>query len=106
MKILDHISESVETIFWVKNTYSLMRIVLTLDPGSGMEKFGSGIQDKLPGFAILGIRFSVVSLRGYGCLMRSKGRWKEALILILCIPYLHIFCIHVTGHYRTYFLIL
>jgi hypothetical protein len=36
MKIPDHISESLETIFWVKNTYlySLMRIHL-FDPGSG-----------------------------------------------------------------------
>jgi hypothetical protein len=33
MNIPDHISESLETNFWVKNA----------DPGSGMEKFGSGI---------------------------------------------------------------
>jgi hypothetical protein len=33
----DHISESLETIFWVK--------ILDADPGSGMEKFGYGIRD-------------------------------------------------------------
>jgi hypothetical protein len=31
------------TIFGVKNTYSLMRIRNIFVPGSGMEKFGSGI---------------------------------------------------------------
>ncbi len=48
-----HISESLETIFWVK--------ILTFfdaDPGSGVEKFGFGmekirIRDKHPGSAIL-----------------------------------------------------
>jgi hypothetical protein len=38
----DHISESLETTVWVKNTKnSLLWIFLTLDPGSGtgMEKF-------------------------------------------------------------------
>ncbi len=35
----DHISESLETIFWLN---SLMRI---RDPRSGMEKFGSWIGD-------------------------------------------------------------
>ncbi len=33
----DQISESLETIFWVK--------ILDADPGSGMEKFGYGIRD-------------------------------------------------------------
>jgi hypothetical protein len=44
----NHISESLETIFRVKNIY----IVLCgsgfrnlFDPGSGMEKFGSGIKN-------------------------------------------------------------
>jgi hypothetical protein len=40
MNIPDHISESLET-------------TLTLDPGSGMRKFGFGIRDKHPGFATL-----------------------------------------------------
>ncbi len=47
----EHISENLETIVWVKkylNSLMRMRIrdpesFLTLDPGSGMEKFGSGI---------------------------------------------------------------
>jgi hypothetical protein len=37
----DHISQSLETIFWVK------RLKFSdADPGSGMEKFGTGIQDE------------------------------------------------------------
>jgi hypothetical protein len=46
----NHISESIETIFWVKILYlnSLMRI---RDPGR--KKFGSGIRDKHPGSATL-----------------------------------------------------
>jgi hypothetical protein len=54
MNIPDHIFESLETNFWVKilKVNSMMRmrirdpasgIFLTLDPGSGREKFGSGI---------------------------------------------------------------
>jgi hypothetical protein len=42
----DHISESLETNFWVK--------ILKFNdagPGSGMEKFWSGIRDKHPGSA-------------------------------------------------------
>jgi hypothetical protein len=47
MNTPDNISESLETIFWVKNTSVFScgsGIFLTLDPGSGVEKFGSGIQ--------------------------------------------------------------
>jgi hypothetical protein len=51
MNILDHISESLETIFWVKILKFLKAypdtgsaIFLTLDLRSGMEKFGSGIK--------------------------------------------------------------
>ncbi len=47
MSISDHISESLETIFWVKlfdaDPDPGSGIFLTLDPGSRMEKFGSGI---------------------------------------------------------------
>ncbi len=32
---------------------------MTLDPGSGMEKFGSGIQEKHPGSATLTIRMGL-----------------------------------------------
>jgi hypothetical protein len=51
MNIPDHISESLETIFWVKNT--VLKVFdtdpdpgsepLTMDPGSGMDQFGSKI---------------------------------------------------------------
>jgi hypothetical protein len=54
MNIPDDTSESIETIFWVKNNKILSfgsGIFLTLDPESGMEKFGSGIWDKHPGSA-------------------------------------------------------
>jgi hypothetical protein len=46
----DHISESLETIFWVKYLNSLLRIRdgKKSDPGSWMEKIGSGIRDKHP----------------------------------------------------------
>jgi hypothetical protein len=52
MNILDHFSESLEIIFWVKNTY-ISGIRNTFDPGSGMEKFEPGIRDKHPGSATL-----------------------------------------------------
>jgi hypothetical protein len=50
MNILDHISESLETIFWVK-TLKISDAYADpdpgsghlFDPGSGIEKFGSGI---------------------------------------------------------------
>jgi hypothetical protein len=58
MNIPDLISDSLETIFWVKDLNSLMRmqirdpeIFLTLYPGSGMEKIR--IRDKHPGSAPL-----------------------------------------------------
>ncbi len=55
MNISDHISESLETIFGLKifEFYDAdpdqgSRIFMTLDAGSRMEKFGSGIRDKHP----------------------------------------------------------
>jgi hypothetical protein len=51
MNIQDHISGSSETIFWVKSyLISLMRIRIRelFDPGSGMEKLGSGIKTQDP----------------------------------------------------------
>ncbi len=50
MKIPGHFSENLEKVFWVKNTYSLMqnRIRNLSDPGSGMEKFESGIRCNIP----------------------------------------------------------
>jgi hypothetical protein len=60
MNIPDHISVSLETIFGFKilklfdvDPNRGSGIFLTLDPGSGMEKIGSGIRDKLPGSATL-----------------------------------------------------
>jgi hypothetical protein len=47
MNIPDHISGSLETFLWVKNTQILLcgsGIRNFFDPGSGMEKFGSGIR--------------------------------------------------------------
>jgi hypothetical protein len=42
----NHISESLESIFWVN--------ILDADPGwNGIEKFGSGIRDKYPGSTTL-----------------------------------------------------
>jgi hypothetical protein len=46
MNIPDHISESLATIFWVKNTY-----IFGCGSGSGIENFVSGIRDKHPGSA-------------------------------------------------------
>jgi hypothetical protein len=51
MNIPDHISESLETIFWVKilkffDADADKGIFLTLDPGSGMEKIRIG--DNIP----------------------------------------------------------
>jgi hypothetical protein len=50
MNIQDHISESLEAMFWVKirkffaaDPNPESGIVLTLDPESGMKKIGSGI---------------------------------------------------------------
>jgi hypothetical protein len=54
MIIPDHIFESLETVFWVKNTYFLLfgsgsGFRNPFDPGSGMEKIR--IRDKHSGFA-------------------------------------------------------
>ncbi len=45
----DHISETLESVFWVKKIFEFF----DADSGSGMEKFGSGIRDKHPGSATL-----------------------------------------------------
>jgi hypothetical protein len=50
MNIPDDSSQSLETVFWVKNTYLRRDLV---GPGSGIEKFGSGIRCKHPGTAAL-----------------------------------------------------
>jgi hypothetical protein len=43
----DHISESLETIFWVK------KILKFFEADQGWKKYGSGNQDKHPGSATL-----------------------------------------------------
>jgi hypothetical protein len=55
MNILDHISESLETILGLEYLNSLMRIRIwdLFDPGTGMEKIGSGIRYKHTGSATL-----------------------------------------------------
>jgi hypothetical protein len=50
MNFPDHISESLEIIFWVKNSLLRIRIRYLFDPGSGMEKFGSGMWYKNLGY--------------------------------------------------------
>jgi hypothetical protein len=52
----DHISEGLETIFWVK----ILKF-FDADPVSGMENIRIGIQDKHPGSATLS--FSFISLK-------------------------------------------
>jgi hypothetical protein len=49
----DHISESLETIFWVK--IFLMRFKDGKNSDPGRKKFGSGIRDKHPGSSTLSI---------------------------------------------------
>jgi hypothetical protein len=61
----DHISESLETIFWekiLKLFYAGPGFGMRIrDSGSGMKKkFGSRIQDKHPGSATLNFRYQVV----------------------------------------------
>jgi hypothetical protein len=61
INIPDHISESFETIFWVKilkffDVDPNPGIFLTRDPG--LKKFGSGIRDKHHGSATLLAAFS------------------------------------------------
>jgi hypothetical protein len=60
MNIPDNFSESFETVFGLKILKFVdadldpgFGILLTLDLGSGMEKFGSGIWYKHPGSATL-----------------------------------------------------
>jgi hypothetical protein len=45
-------SESLETIFGLKILNFLMRIRSLFDPGSGMEKFGSGINIPSPQYVL------------------------------------------------------
>jgi hypothetical protein len=61
MNIADNYSESLETVCGLKipkffDADPGSGIFLTLDSGSGMEKFGSGIRDRHPRFATLTYR--------------------------------------------------
>jgi hypothetical protein len=51
----DHISEGLESIFWVK-------ILKLFDADPGWKKFGSWMRDKHPGSATLEENISVVDL--------------------------------------------
>ncbi len=48
MNVPDLILENLVSVFWVKNAWCGSGILLTLDPGFGMEKIRSGILDKHP----------------------------------------------------------
>jgi hypothetical protein len=64
MNIPDSISENLETIFWVKKTYSnsLMRIRNLFDPGSGIRDVKIRIRDKHPGSATLNVRCVTITV--------------------------------------------
>jgi hypothetical protein len=66
MNIQNQISESLKTVLRAKNTVPVLKffdadpetesgIFFTKDPGSGAEKFGSGIRDKHPESATMQI---------------------------------------------------
>jgi hypothetical protein len=76
MNIQDHISESSDTILWVKNTEMGPRsgMFLTLNQESGMEKFGSGIRDKHPGSATLPMPMPL-----------CPSVWTGILMLTFCV---------------------
>jgi hypothetical protein len=67
MEIPYHISESLETIFGVKNILcdSESGIFLTMNPGTKMEKFGLGIRDKHPGSATLFLGTFIFFLKSF-----------------------------------------
>jgi hypothetical protein len=76
----DHISESVETIFWVK----ILKFFFDADPGSGMKKnrsrdpgwkkCRSGIRDKHPGFASLLLNISFTPVRQKLCFAQATSQ--------------------------------
>jgi hypothetical protein len=82
--------ENLISGFWVKNTYILWcgsRILSTLDPGSGMEKIGSGnlnsgswIGDKHTGSATLAANTSPINLfyRRVPCRRMGFKSWCTA----------------------------
>jgi hypothetical protein len=54
----NQISESLETIFWVRKYF--------FDADPGWKKFGSGIRNKHPGFATLPLRLLFVLVDSIG----------------------------------------
>ncbi len=87
MNILYQFSESLETVFWVKNYLnSLIRIRIwnLFDPGSGMEKFGSGTNIPDPQHCILDIsqNFNDFTSLLYRRLSVNKMRQRTKLYLM------------------------
>jgi hypothetical protein len=65
MNILDHISESLETIFWVKilkffDADADPGSENLIDPGSGMEKIRIWYPGEQPGSATLEVRYQPI----------------------------------------------
>ncbi len=74
--ILDHISESLETIFLGKkylNSLMRMRDPEFFDPGSGMEKFGSGINIPVPQNCYFGSQSLLVCVGYQQCFGSVSG---------------------------------
>jgi hypothetical protein len=73
MNTTDHISQSLETIFWVKKILKFFDADPDPDPGSGISMIRDGkirIRDKLPGSATL--YFSkVMNSDLHGCALES-----------------------------------
>jgi hypothetical protein len=113
MNIPDHIPESLEPIFWVKKLKffdvepdSESGIFLSLDPGSGMEKFRSGITFRIRNtgnYPIVVIYFIVDILCDWRWICRKywikMGRRQHAS------PFLRIFLVsqHFKHRYRISF---
>jgi hypothetical protein len=65
MNIPDLIFENLVSVFWVKYTSVLLcgsGVLNLVNSGSVMEKIGTGIRDKHPGFATLRLQISIVCL--------------------------------------------
>ncbi len=97
------ISESLETIFWVKILKSWMRIRARKNTDTGWKKFGSGIKNKHPGSAtllktnvwlgaldcVLYFKFSLASLPNLGLggelghlVLQILGELAELVLLV------------------------
>ncbi len=74
MNILDHISDSLKTIVWVKRLNSSMRIRESFDSGSGMGKIR--IRDKHPESATLKKAAELLN----PCTFRAHHNVKKELV--------------------------